>query len=156
MKWITLSNTPLHKMGMAWLITRFVDHQAQIIFVSEAEVDQQFQKGSGIPFNIDGVEFSDHAQRSGFDQFLFSYRFTNAALHKMGKVVSGFETSENLADALKVAGQSALIVELQTPAKDDTARLAQALKILDALYNWCKSEVLSQKVVPMLDINKIL
>ncbi len=103
MKWLTLKPTGLVGLASAWLITRFVDQEAQIIFTTESDFDRIFNETSAIPFEVPGVEFSSGDTQTSFSILLISYRFTNQALRNLNKLISSSDQSR-LENAFKQAG----------------------------------------------------
>ena len=132
MKWLTIKPVGLVGLASAWLITRFVDQEAKIIFAAEADFDRIFGETSAIPFEVPGVEFSSGNTQTSFSILLTSYRFTNQALRNLNKLISSTDQSL-LESAFKQAGLSDQWNTL-IQFKADTDLPTPIIHAFDALY----------------------
>ncbi len=69
MKWITRSHIHVDRVACPWLITRFIDSDAEFVFVPKSKIDQIARETGAIPFDAPGVEFGHHEGRCSFEVF---------------------------------------------------------------------------------------
>ncbi|MBX7148718.1 chromate resistance protein [bacterium] len=150
MIWITTSSPDIFQLASSWLITRFVDQKAEIIFAPEESVNTVISETLGLPFDIEGVEFSRTQGWSAFERILVSYRFTNPALGKMAPVLrySNALTLKEYFETFGLKEEAARLVQI--PANDKEA-LAFGLKLFDALYNKVRESTLAEGVGHNID-----
>lgn len=137
MKWITRERPKIDRLACPWLIRRFIDVQAEIIYVPEAEVKRQASALKAIPFDVPEVEFSHYEDRCTFDYFLHKYDLKDPALHTMALVIRGADTDDHTI-ASQSAGLWAISAGLAFNIKDDYELLEKGMIIYDALYSWAK------------------
>lgn len=137
MKWITRERPKIDRLACPWLIKRFIDAQAEIIYVPEAEVKKQASVLGAIPFDIPEVEFSHYEDRCTFDYFLLKYDLKDPALQTMALVIRGADTDDH-SIASQSAGLWAISAGLAFNIKDDYELLEKGMLIYDALYSWAK------------------
>jgi len=135
MIWVTRQRPKIDRIACPWLIRRFIDPQAQILFVPIDEVVPKAAELGGTPFDIPGVEFSHSGQECTFDYFLKKYQLNDPALQAMAPIIRGADT-DNHALAEQAAGLWAISAGLAYNIDDDQALLAQGTVIYDALYSW--------------------
>lgn len=137
MIWITRERPKIDRLACPWLIRRFIDATADILFVPEAQVITQAQALDAIPFDIPGVEYSHYEDRCTFDYFLQKHNLTDPALQTIAPIVRGADTDDH-ALASQASGLWAISAGLAFNIKDDQLLLEQGLIIYDALYSWAK------------------
>src|SRR5437879_4326660 len=137
MKWITRERPKIDRIACPWLIKRFIDPEAEIIYVPFKEVISKASELGAIPFDVPDVEFTHYNEQCTFDYLLKKYELKDPALHKIALIVRGADT-----DAHHLAGQSsglwAISAGLSYNITDDYALLETGLIIYDALYSWAK------------------
>ena len=137
MRWITRERPKIDRLACPWLIKRFIDPEAEIIYVPLRDVIPKAKEFDAIPFDIPDVEFTHHQDKCTFDYFLEKYKLDDPALQIIALIVRGADT-----DAHHLSTQSsglwAISAGLAFNYKDDLELLAQATVIYDALYSWAK------------------
>jgi AraC-like DNA-binding protein len=137
MKWITRERPKIDRLACPWLIKRFIDAQAEIIYVPEAEVKRQASVLKAIPFDVPEVEFSHYEDRCTFDYFLQKYDLKDPALHTMALIIRGADTDDHTITS-QSAGLWAISAGLAFNIKDDYELLEKGMIMYDALYSWAK------------------
>ncbi len=137
MKWITRERPKIDRLACPWLIKRFIDAQAEIIYVPESQVRDQAIKLQATPFDIPDVEFSHYEGRCTFDYFLLKYDLKDPALQTMALVIRGADTDDHSISS-QSAGLWAISAGLAFNIKDDYELLDKGMLIYDALYSWAK------------------
>ncbi|OGX87404.1 AraC family transcriptional regulator [Hymenobacter lapidarius] len=137
MQWITRERPKIDRLACAWLILRFIDPAAEILYVPSGDVVPTAGRTGAIPFDVPNVEFSHYGQECTFDYFLKKYALTDPALHALAPIVRGADT-DNHALAQQAAGLWAISAGLAHNIRDDQQLLQQGLVLYDALYSWAQ------------------
>jgi rhodanese-related sulfurtransferase len=139
-KWVTREHPKIDRIACPWLIRRFIDPNAELIYVPRDQVLGVARQTGATPYDIDGVEFTHDGDRCSFDAILKIYDIKDPALDRLATIVRGADTSRpNLAP--QCAGLLAISRGLSANFPDDHEMLARGLVIYDALYKWCRLEV---------------
>lgn len=137
MKWITRERPKIDRIACPWLIKRFIDSEAEIIFVPRADVKSKASALNAIPFDIPGVEFTHYGDECTFDYFLKKYHLSDEGLRRIATIVRGADTDKfNLAP--EAAGLWAISAGLSFNYQNDHEQLEIGMKVYDALYSWAK------------------
>jgi AraC-like DNA-binding protein len=137
MKWITREHPKIDRLACPWLIRRFIDEEAEIIYVPFDEVLARAETLKAIPFDIPGVEFSHYADQCTFDYFLKRYKLNDSALKTVATIVRGADTDAHQL-ASQCSGLWAISAGLAYNTPDDYELLEKGMMIYDALYSWAK------------------
>lgn len=137
MKWITREKPKIDRIACPWLITRFIDANAQIIYVAADEVLAKALTLDAIPFDMPGVEYTHYDDRCTFDYFLKKHQLKDAALDRIAGIVRGADTDRH-DFAPQSAGLEAIFSGLAYNSADDQELLAFGMRIYDGLYSWAK------------------
>ena len=92
MKWITRAKARVDRIACPWLIRRFIDTQAEFLFVPDAEVMATATREDATPYDVPGVELGHHGERCSFDAFLDKYGLADPALQALALIVRGADT----------------------------------------------------------------
>jgi hypothetical protein len=137
MKWITRERPKVDRLACPWLIKRFIDEQAEIIYVPFDQVLKQAKILDAIPFDIPNVEFTHYGKECTFDYFIRKYKIKDKAVQAMAPIVRGADTDHH-----ELAAQShglwAISAGLSYNIKNDQELLEQGLILYDALYSWAR------------------
>ena len=137
MKWITREQPKIDRIACPWLIKRFVDPEAEIIYVPFEKVKEQAKKLKAIPFDIPDVEYSHYRDKCTFDYFLEKHELSDPALSTMAVVIRGADTDRHDL-ATQASGLWAISAGLAHNCKTDHEILEKGMVIYDALYSWAK------------------
>ena len=137
MKWITRERPKIDRIACPWLILRFVDPEAEFLYVPTADVLRLAGETGAIPFDVEGVELSHEGPLCSFDAILRKYGLTDPALQDIAVIVRGADTAR-LDLAPQAAGLLAISLGLSHNFKDDHEQLKHGLVVYDALYAWSK------------------
>ena len=138
MQWITRARPKIDRIACPWLITRFIDPQAEFLYVAAADVLRIAAETGATPYDIPGVEMGHNGELCSFDAFLKKYQLTDPALAQLATIVRGADTSR-LDLAPQAAGLLAISLGLSHNFPDDHEMLKQGIVIYDALYAWCQA-----------------
>ncbi len=137
MKWITREHPKIDRMACPWLIKRFIDKDAEIIYAPFDKVIEDAKKLNAIPFDFPGVEFTHYNDECTFDYFLKKYKIKDKALHTIASIVRGADTDRHEL-AKESPGLWAISAGLAYNFKNDHELLQSGMLIYDALYSWAK------------------
>lgn len=135
MKWITRERPKIDRIACPWLIQKFIDPEAEFMFVPFDQVLFQAEKLNAIPFDIPNVELTHYGDKCTFDYLLEKYEIQDPAVHIIANVVRGADTDRH-EFAAEAAGLWAISAGLAYNIADDHALLVQGMVIYDALYSW--------------------
>jgi hypothetical protein len=136
MKWVTRERPKIDRIACPWLIARFIDPEAEFIYVPKDKVMSEAERLGAIPFDVSGVELGHHGPLCSFDAFIRKYGLNDPALERLALIVRGADTdAHDLAP--EAAGLVALSLGLGYNYQDDHELLAQGMVLYDALYAWC-------------------
>jgi len=137
MQWITRERPKIDRIACPWLIKRFIDPEAEFLYVPTEAVFRVAEETGAIPYDIPGAELSHVDELCSFDTFLQKYWLTDPALQSLAVIVRGADT-DRLDLAPQAAGLLAISLGLSHNFQDDHEMLSYGLVIYDALYAWCK------------------
>ena len=137
MKWITRERPKIDRIACPWLIQRFIDPQAEFLYVPASQVLAQAAATGATPYDIPGVEMSHVGEQCSFDAFIAKYHLDDPALDRLATIVRGADTAR-LDLAPQSAGLYAISLGLSRLMADDHALLRHGLVMYEALYAWCR------------------
>ena len=137
MKWITRERPKIDRIACPWLIRRFVDNEAEIIYVPFDEVLKKAQQIDAIPFDIPNVEYTHYGDECTFDYIIRKHELRDPALNMLAVIVRGADTDRHDI-ATQSAGLWAISAGLSYNIQDDQHLLETGMLIYDALYSWAK------------------
>jgi rhodanese-related sulfurtransferase len=138
-RWVTRERPKIDRIACPWLIRRFVDPQAEFLYVPPKDVKRIGAERQAVPYDIPDVRFSHDGERCSFDAFLRHYRLeSDPALRELAVIVRGADTNR-MELAPQAAGLAAISLGLSRNFPDDLAMLEHGMVMYDALYAWCRS-----------------
>jgi hypothetical protein len=141
MKWVTRSHVHVDRVACPWLITRFIDSQAEFLFVPKSQIQQAAEESGAIPFDAPGVELGHHDGKCSFETLIEHFGLTDKALLRMARIVHCADVEADR-DADPIArGLEAIAVGYSLRFPDDLENLAHQFDVYDALYAWCRLQV---------------
>ena len=138
MKWVTRERPKIDRIACPWLIQRFIDRDAEFLYVPASDVLRVAQQTGATPYDIPGVEMGHVGELCSFDAFLAKHHLDEPALHKLATIVRGADTSR-LDLTPQSAGLHAISLGLSRNFADDHEMLRHGMVMYDALYAWCRS-----------------
>jgi len=137
-KWITRERPKIDRIACPWLIRRFIDPDAEFIYVPTDRVRDEAKAIGAIPYDVPDVEFSHEGERCSFDTFLRIYDIVDPPLQRLALIVRGADTSRHDL-APQCGGLFAISLGLSANFADDHEMLGHGMVIYDALYAWCRN-----------------
>jgi rhodanese-related sulfurtransferase len=137
--WVTRRRPKIDRVACPWLIRRFIDPQARILYVDPPEVANVARETGATAFDIEGVELSHEGERCSFDTMLKLFGLEGEPhLARLALIVRGADTARyDLAP--EAAGLHAVSLGLSALAGDDDhGMIAQGFAVYDALLAWSR------------------
>jgi len=141
MRWVTRSHVHVDRVACPWLIRRFVDSEAEFIFVPKSEVQRVAAETGAIPFDVAGAELGHHDGMCSFEAIVQKYGLSDPALARLARVVHAADMAEDLRTDEIAPGLEAIATGFGMVFLDDHANLAMQFHVYDALYAWCRLKV---------------
>lgn len=147
MKWITRERVKVDRVACPWLIKKFVDAEAEFIFVPADLVIPEAARLGALPYDVPDVELGHHDQECSFEAILKRYNLTNdPALVLLGKIVNGADTDNTLWHQPEGPGLEAVAEGFRHLGfKDDHEINAAEWIVYEALYAYCQESVRQDK-----------
>ncbi len=141
MKWITRSHVHVDRVACPWLIARFIDNQAEFLFVPKSQVEQMAKETGAIPFDVPGAELGHQEGRCSFESFLLKYDLKDPALLRLAGIIHAADVAADLDSDPIARGLEAIATGFSLRYPDDEENLAVQFEVYDALYAWCRLQV---------------
>jgi len=138
MKWVTRAKARVDRIACPWLIRRFIDEQAEFLFVPDAEVMRTAAREGATPYDVPGVELGHHGERCSFDAFIDKYGLADPALQALALIVRGADTDAR-GIAKEAWGLYAVASGFREVSRDDFENMERQFPVYDALYAYCRS-----------------
>ena len=136
-RWVTRERPKIDRIACPWLVRRFVDPEAEFLYVPAADVKRIAQEKAATPYDVAEVELTHVGERCSFDAFLDRFHLKDPALDKLATIVRAADTSR-LELAPQAPGLLAISQGLSRNFQDDHEMLEHGVVIYDALYAWCR------------------
>lgn len=141
MKWVTRSHVHVDRVACPWLITRFVDSEAEFLFVPKSQIQRVVEEMAAIPFDAPGVELGHHDSKCSFETIIEHFGLTDKGLLRLAQIVHCADVRPDR-DADPIAsGLEAIAVGYSLRFPDDLENLERQFDVYDALYAWCRLQV---------------
>jgi hypothetical protein len=147
MKWVTRSHVHVDRVACPWLITRFIDNEAEFLFVPASQIEQVAKETGAIPFDAPGVELG-HAGGDGrtpgrcsFESIILKYGLKEPGLLRLAKIVHAADVRADIDSDPIARGLEAIASGFSLRFPEDEENLAHQFDVYDALYAWCRLDV---------------
>jgi len=141
MKWVTRSHVHVDRVACPWLIKRFVDSEAEFLFVPASQVKEVAAQTGAIPFDAPEVELGHHEGRCSFESIMLKYGLKDPALMRLAKAVHAADVASDIDKDPIGRGLEAIAVGYGLRHPDDQENLDYQFEVYDALYAWCRLQV---------------
>ena len=142
MKWITRANANVDRVACPWLIKRFVDPQAEFLFVPADQVMASAERERAIPYDVPNVELGHVDGRCSFESIVLKYNLKDPALAELARIVHGAAVAKDVRITPESAGLSAIAHGFAlVHGEDDHEKIRLETPMYDALYAWCQKQV---------------
>ena len=141
MLWVTRSHVHVDRVACPWLITRFVDSDAEFLFVPVSRIEQTVKDTGAIPFDAPGVELGHKDGRCSFESIIAKYGLKEPGLLRLAKIVHAADVAEEVDSDPIASGLEAIAKGYSLRFPEDEENLAHQFDLYDALYAWCRMDV---------------
>lgn len=141
MKWITRSHVHVDRVACPWLITRFIDNQAEFLFAPASQIEEIARESGAIPFDASGVELGHHENRCSFESIILKYGLKEPGLLRLAKIVHAADVSEDIYSDPIARGTGAIASGYSLRFPEDMENIERQFEVYDALYAWCRLDV---------------
>jgi hypothetical protein len=143
MKWLTRERVKVDRVACPWLIRKFIDPQAEFLFVPAEEIMEVARKENATPFDCKGVELGHHGKECSFEAIVKKYGLVgDPALALMAKIVNGADTDNALWNQAEGPGLGAIAEGFRHMGFANDMEMNKAEWIIyDALYAYCREKV---------------
>jgi hypothetical protein len=139
MKWITRENAKVDRVACPWLIRRFIDKDAEFLFVPASQVMTVAREKEATPYDVPGVRFGHDEGRCSFESLLLHHGLTaDPALVELGRIVHAADVPDDDSISREGAGLRAIAHGFSLlHGANDTRKIELESPMYDALYAWC-------------------
>ena len=142
MKWVTRKNANVDRIACPWLIRRFVDPDAEFLYVPVEEVAAVAARDDAIPYDVQGVELGHVDGRCSFESIIVKYGLTDSGLELLARIVHGADVAADIGIVPEAAGLKAIARGFALAhGDDDHEKIRLETPMYDALYAWCQKQV---------------
>jgi hypothetical protein len=142
MKWVTRERVKVDRVACPWLIKKFIDPQAEFLFVAREKVLEVAEHERATPFDVPGVELGHHEGKCSFEALVAKYKIEDPAVHLLAKIVHGADVKQDLFGRPEAPGLEAIAEGFRyLGLKDDHEVLEKEFIVYDALYAYCRQKV---------------
>lgn len=143
MKWITRKDVKVDRVACPWLIKRFVDPQAEFLFVEEKDLLEQARVQDATPFDapkIAAVKLNHRGSRCSFEAILEDFNLSDPALQRLALIVRAADVKGQEGVAAEGIGLRSIAQGFALLGISDEERLARQFPVYDALYSYVRGK----------------
>jgi hypothetical protein len=140
MKWVTRERPKTDRIACPWLIRRFIDPDAEIVYVPADAVLEVAEREQAHSFDAPGARYTHRDGLCSFEVLVEEYAIDDPAVRMLARIVHGADVAEDLDATPQSAGLKAVAEGFSYLELDDHRQLGLELPVYDALYEWCRRE----------------
>ncbi len=142
MKWVTRRNANVDRVACPWLIRRFVDPDAEFLYVPAEQVAAAAEREAAIPYDVEGVRLGHVDGRCSFESIMVEYGLDDPALARLAAIVHGADVAADIDFVPEARGLKAIAHGFALAhGDDDHEKIRLETPMYDALYAWCQRQV---------------
>jgi hypothetical protein len=141
MKWVTREHPRTDRIACPWLIRKFIDPEAEIVYLPPAEVLAYAEREGAISFDTRGATYTHRDGKCSFETLVEEYGITDPAILLLARIVHGADVSDERDVTPQSCGLEAIADGFALLELDDQRQLELELPVYDALYAWAQHEV---------------
>jgi hypothetical protein len=139
MRWVTRKNAAVDRIACPWLVRRFIDRDAEFLYVDATDVSRVARDKDAIPFDVEGAELGHVDGRCSFESILLKYGLDDPGLSLLARIVHGADVEADLHATPQAAGLKAIAMGFRKLyGERDLEKLEAEMGLYDALYAWCR------------------
>jgi hypothetical protein len=138
-RFVTRKNAAVDRIACPWLIRRFIEADAEFLYVEPDDVRRVAREMEAIPFDVEGVELGHVDGRCSFESIILKYGLDDPALRRLALIVHGADVAVDIDQAPEAAGLKAIAMGFRLLyGERDLEKLEAQMPLYDALYAWCR------------------
>lgn len=145
MKWITRSHVHVDRVACPWLITRFIDNEAEFLFAPTSQIEKVVNETGAIAYDAPGVELGHVDGGCSFESIIVKYGLKEPGLLRLAKIVHAADVDKDIDTDPLARGLEAIASGYSLRFPEDMENLEHQFEVYDALYAWCRMDVVKSK-----------
>ena len=141
MKWVTREHPKTDRIACPWLIRKFIDPGAEIVYVPRDQVLAYAEQDGAVSFDAPDARYTHRDGKCSFETLVEEHRIDDPAITLMAQVIHGADVSEDADATPQSRGLQAIADGFALLDVDDQTQLALELPVYDALYAWAQEQV---------------
>jgi len=146
MKWITREGAKTDRVACPWLIKKFIDPQAEFLFVPKEQVLEAARREGGKSFDCPGGDYTHREGKCSFEVLLEAHGLQDRALQALARIVHGADIAADVGIVPEAAGLQAVAHGFAAICPDDHRKLELEFPVYDALYAWCQAKAAGRSI----------
>ena len=146
MKWITREGAKTDRVACPWLIKKFIDPQAEFLFVPKEHVLETARREGGKSFDCPGGDYTHREGKCSFEVLLEAHGLRDRALQALARIVHGADIAADVGIVPEAAGLQAVAHGFAAICPDDHRKLELEFPVYDALYAWCQAKAAGRSI----------
>ena len=139
-RWVTRKNAAVDRIACPWLIRRYIDKDAEFLYVEPGDVARIARELDAVPYDVDGAELGHVDGRCSFESILLKYGLDDPGLVRMARIVHGADVEADVDTSPEAAGLKAIAMGFRRLyGERDKEKLEAEMGMYDALYAWCQT-----------------
>lgn len=139
MKWVTREGAKADRVACPWLIKKFIDTDADFVFVPKDQVLETAKRLGGKSFDAAGADYAHRGNKCSFETLIDDYHLEDPALKHLAQIVHGADIDGEVDVCPEAAGLLAMALGFHKTTPDDHEKLRLQFPVYDALYAYCQS-----------------
>ncbi len=141
MKWVTREHPRTDRIACPWLIRKFIDPTAEIVYVPRDDVLGYAEREGAISFDAPGAKYTHRDGKCSFETLVEEYNIDDPAIAVLARIVHGADVSEDRDATPQSPGLEAIAAGFALLGVDDQRQLELELPVYDALYAWAREQI---------------
>ena len=146
MKWVTRERAKTDRVACPWLVRKFIDLQAEFLFVPKDKVLEVAKREGGKSFDCPGADYAHREGKCSFEVLVDAYHLDDPALRLLAQIVHGADVAADVGIVPEAAGLQAVAQGFAVICQDDRRKLELEFPLYDALYAWCQAKVAGRSI----------
>ena len=146
MKWVTREGAKTDRVACPWLIKKYIDPQAEFLFVPKESVLEVARREGGKSFDCPGADFTHREGKCSFEVLIEAYHLEEPALGLLARIVHGADVAEDVGTVPEAAGLQAVAHGFAVTFPDDHRKLELEFPLYDALHAWCQAKAAGRSI----------
>ncbi len=144
MKWVTRENAKVDRIACPWLISRFIDPEAEFLFVPREQVLEAADREGAHSYDAPGAGYTHRDGKCSFDVLVEDFKLDgDPALVRMAEIVHAADVSEDQDRSAEGPGLHAIAHGFALlHGTGDHEKIRLETPMYDALYAWCQQQTL--------------